>query len=138
MIITNIIENPKPCGSKRPCLFLEKEFYILLNGTILEINMSGNEIWLTILRGAVEKAIDRMLSDESLSLYRIFFENMSPAIRNSDDAIFGFIYGHVFGSLETIFRTVNRQPTNEEMNEIVNAINKRTLEIKSRIYQTET
>jgi hypothetical protein len=103
-----------------------------------KIEKSGNEIWLTILRGAVEKAIDRMLSDESLSLYRFFFENMSPAIRNSDDAIFGFIYGYVLGSLETIFGTVNRQPTNEELNEIANAIKKRTWEIKSRIYQTKT
>lgn len=98
----------------------------------------SNAMWLTMLRRAVERAIDRMLSDESLSTYRIVFENMQPAIKSSDDAIFGYICGQVIGSLETIFNALNRQPTNEEMNEIVNAISKRTMEIKSRIYETKT
>lgn len=98
----------------------------------------SNVIWLTMLRGVTEKAIDNMLSDTSLSSCRTVFEAMKPAINNSDDAIFGYVYGHVIGSLETIFNALNRQPTNEEMNEIVNAISKRTMEIKSRIYQTKT
>jgi len=98
----------------------------------------SNAMWLTVLRGAVEKAIDRMLSNESLATYRSVFENMQPALKSSDDAIFGYICGQVIGSLDTIFNAINRQPTNEEMNEVVNAISKRTLEIKSRIYQTKT
>lgn len=98
----------------------------------------SNVIWLTMLRGAVEKSIDNLLSDTSLSNCRIIFDNMKPAINNSDDAIFGYLYGYVFGSLETIFNALNRQPTNEEMKEIVNAITKRTMEIKSRIFQTKT
>jgi hypothetical protein len=91
-----------------------------------------------MLRGAIEKAIDNMLSDTSLSTCRTIFEAMKPAINNSDDAIFGYVYGHVIGSLETIFNSLNRQPTNEEVSEIANAIRKRTMEIKSRIYQTKT
>ena len=104
---------------------------------MLAIRMS-NVIWLTVLRGAVEKTIDKLLSDESLSTCRTVFESMKPAINNSDDAIFGYVYGYVIGSLETMFSALNRQPTNEDKNELVNAISKRTMEIKSRIYQTKT
>jgi hypothetical protein len=100
--------------------------------------MSGNEIWLTMLRGAIERSIDRLLSDESLSTCRTIFENMQPAIKNSDDAIFGYVYGYVIGSLETIFNGLKRQPTKEETTEIANAIKKRNMEIKSRIYMTKT
>lgn len=98
----------------------------------------SNVIWLTILRGAVEKSIDNLLSDNSISNCRIIFDNIKPAIKSSDDAIFGYVYGYVFGSLTTIFNTLNRQPTDEEATEIVNAISKRTMEIKSRIFQTKT
>lgn len=87
--------------------------------------MSINQIWLTMLRGAVEKHIDQLLSDESLSIVRTVFENMKPAIKNRDDAIFGYVYGNVVGSLEIVFNTLNRQPTAEEINEIAKAINKK-------------
>jgi hypothetical protein len=97
----------------------------------------SNVLWLTMLRGVVEKSIDNLLSDRSLSNCKGIFDNMKPAIKNSDDAIFGYLYGYVIGSLEAIFNTLSRQPTKEEMEEIVNAISKRTMEIKSRIYQTK-
>ena len=97
-----------------------------------------NTIWLTMLRGAVERSIDHLLSDESLSNCRKIFNNMQPVITNSDDAIFGYVYGYVIGSLETVFKTFNRQPTNEDLNEISNAIVNRIQKIKSRIYQTKT
>jgi hypothetical protein len=100
--------------------------------------MSSNAIWLTMLRGMVERSIDRLLSDESLSTSRNMFESMQPVIKSSDDAIFGYVYGYIIGSLETIFNGLNRQPTNEEMKEIVNAVFNRIQEIKSRIYQTKT
>ena len=97
-----------------------------------------NLIELTILRGVVEKFIDKLLSDKSLSTSRIIFDNMKPAIKNSDDAIFGYIYGTVLGKLDAIYANFNRQPTDEEIKEIVNAIQKRTIEIRSRIYETKT
>ena len=98
----------------------------------------NDAIWLVMLRGIVEKSIDKLLSDKSLSTWRFIFESMKPAIKNSDDAIFGYVYGYVLGSLELLLSTLNRQPTNEEMAEIVNAIDKRKMEIRSRIYQTKT
>lgn len=91
-----------------------------------------------VLRGLVEKIMDKMLSENSISKSRLMFDSMKPVIKNSDDAIFGFIYGHVFGKLDAIYVNLNRQPTKEEVKEVVDAIKKRTMEIKSRIYETKT
>lgn len=97
----------------------------------------NNEIWLTVLRGAVERSIDKLLSDDCLINCRKVFESMKPAIKNSDDAIFGYVFGYVIGSLETIFNAIKRQATVEETKEITNAVSKRIMEIRSRIYQTK-
>ena len=100
--------------------------------------MSNNKIWLTILRGAVEKTIDKLLSDEVMSSSRKLFENMKPTIRNSDDAIFGYVFGHVSGVMDMTFANLNRQPADEDINEISTAITNRMQEIKSRVYETKT
>jgi len=100
--------------------------------------MSNNIIWLAILRGAIEKSIDKLLSDEVLSSSRKLFENMKPTIKNSDDAILGYVFGHVSGFMDMTFSNLNRQPTDEDINEIANAITGRMEEIKSRIYETKT
>ena len=95
-------------------------------------------IELTILRGAVEKFMDNMLSVNFISKSRRMFDAMKPAIKNSDDAIFGYIYGAVIGKFDGIYAILNRQATNEEVDEILKVIQKRTMEIKSRIYETKT
>ena len=97
-----------------------------------------NIIDLTMLRGFVEKIIDKMLSVDSLSNTRIIFESMKPAIKNTDDAMFGYVYGNVLGKLDSMYTTINRNPTKEEVDEIANAIQKRTMEIKNQIYNTKT
>ena len=91
----------------------------------------NNGLWLTTLRGLVEKQIDLMLTDQTLSSCRMMFESMRPVIKNIDDAIFGFVYGYVTGVSQVIFSALHRQPTNEEMKEIVDAVSNRVLEIKS-------
>ncbi len=98
--------------------------------------MSTDIVWLTILRGAVEKSIDKLLSDEVLSTSHKLFENMKPTIKNSDDAIFGYVFGHVSGVMEMTFASLNRKPTIEDIEEISQAINNRMDEIKNRIYET--
>lgn len=95
-------------------------------------------VWLTILRGAVEKAIDKLLSDEVLSTSRRLFDNMKPTIKNSNDAIFGYVFGHVSGVLEMTFANLNRHPTNEDIEEISQSITNRMNEIRSRINETKT
>ena len=100
--------------------------------------MTKDMVWLTILRGAVEKAIDKLLSDEVLSTSRRLFDNMKPTIKNSNDAIFGYVFGHVSGVLEMTFANLNRQPTNEDIEEISQSITNRMNEIRSRIYETKT
>lgn len=100
--------------------------------------MDSNKIWLTILRGAVEKSIDKLLSDEVMSTSHKLFENMKPTIKNSEDAIFGYIFGHVSGLMDMTFSNLNRQPTNEDINEIAQAITSRIPEIKGRIHETKT
>ena len=100
--------------------------------------MSKDIVWLTILRGAVEKAIDKLLSDEVLSTSRKLFDNMKPTIKNSDDAIFGYVFGHISGVLEMTFATLNRQATDEDIEEISQSITSRMNEIKSRISETKT
>lgn len=100
--------------------------------------MNEDIVWLTILRGAVEKAIDKLLSDEVLSTSRKLFDNMKPTIKNSDDAIFGYVYGHISGVLEMTFANLHRQPTSQDIDEISQAITNRLGEIKSRIYETKT
>lgn len=99
--------------------------------------MSSDIVWLTILRGAVEKSIDKLLSDEVLSTSRKLFENMKPTIKNSDDAIFGYVFGHVSGVMEMTFANLNRQPTSEDIDEISQSITNRMNEIRSRIYETK-
>jgi hypothetical protein len=54
------------------------------------------------------------------------------------EAIFGYIIGIVFGRIESVFSMMNRQPTQEELNEMTKAINKRFIEIESRINETFT
>jgi len=100
--------------------------------------MSNDLVWLTILRGAVEKSIDKLLSDEVLSTSHKLFDNMKPTIRNSDDAIFGYVFGYVSGVMEMTFANLNRSPTTEDINEISQAITNRMDEIKNRIYETKT
>lgn len=101
-------------------------------------DMSNDLVWLTILRGAVEKSIDKLLSDEVLSTSHKLFDNMKPTIRNSDDAIFGYVFGYVSGVMEMTFANLNRSPTTEDINEISQAITNRMDEIKNRIYETKT
>ena len=103
----------------------------------LEFKMT-NLFELTTLRGLVEKIMDNLLSVNTMSQSRLMFDGVKPIIKNSDDAIFGFIYGVVFGKFDSIYATANRELSKEEVNEIVNAIKKRTMEIKSRIYETKT
>ena len=100
--------------------------------------MSDDKTWLTILRGAIEKAIDKLLSDEVLSSSRKLFESMKPTIKNSEDAIFGYVFGHVSGLMEMTYNNLNRQPTDEDINEISKAITSRMEEIKNRIHETKT
>jgi hypothetical protein len=102
------------------------------------MSSNDNSMWLTTLRGLVEKLLDLMLTDQSLSSSRMMFESMQPMIKNTDDAVFGYVYGFISGNLSVIFATLHRLPTSEEFEEIVNATSKRVLEIKSRIYQTKT
>lgn len=100
--------------------------------------MSNNKVWLTILRGAVEKSIDKLLSDEVLSTSHKLFDNMNPIISNSDDAIFGYVFGYVSGVMEMTFANLNRQPSNEDIKEISQAITNRMDEIRNRINETKT
>ena len=99
--------------------------------------MSNNKVWLTILRGAIEKSIDKLLSDEVMSSSHKLFESM-PTIKNSDDAIFGYVFGHVSGVMDMTLANLNRQPSDDDINEIATAITNRMQEIKSRIYETKT
>lgn len=100
--------------------------------------MSNDKVWFTILRGAIEKSIDKLLSDEVISSSRKLFENMKPTIKNSDDAIFGYVFGHVSGIMDMTFANLDRHPSDEDINEIATAITSRMQEIKSRIYETKT
>ena len=100
--------------------------------------MSNDKVWLTILRGAIEKSIDKLLSEEVMSSSRKLFENMKPTIKNSDDAIFGYVFGHVSGVMDMTFTNLSRQPNDEDVNEIATAITNRMQEIKNRIYETKT
>lgn len=99
--------------------------------------MSDDKVWLTILRGAIEKSIDKLLSEEVMSSSRKLFENMKPIIKNSDDAIFGYVFGYVSGVMEMTFANLSRQPTDEDVNEIATAITNRMQEIKNRISETK-
>lgn len=100
--------------------------------------MDSDVVWLTILRGAVEKSIDKLLSEEVLSTSRKLFENMKTTIKNSDDAIFGYVFGHVSGVMEMTFANLNRQPTSKDIDEISQSITNRMNEIRRRIYETKT
>ena len=97
-----------------------------------------DKVWLVTLRGIVEKNIDELLSDKSLSTYRNFLEMMQPVVKSSDDALFGYIYGLAYGNIEVLFSMLKRLPTDEEMDEVMNTFRKRAFDIKSRIYQTKT
>ncbi|UCF44730.1 MAG: hypothetical protein JSW44_02840 [Candidatus Bathyarchaeota archaeon] len=110
---------------------------VISNGKV-KMDMSNNKVWLTILRGAIEKSIDKLLSDEVMSSSRKLFENMKSTIKSSDDAIFGYVFGHVSGVMDMTFASLGRQPTDEDINEIATAISNRMQEIKSRIYETKT
>jgi hypothetical protein len=100
--------------------------------------MSDYKVWLTILRGAVEKSIDKLLSEEVMSSSRKLFENMKPTIKNSDGAIFGYVFGYVSGVMDMTFANLSRQPSDDDVNEIATAITNRIEEIKKRIYETKT
>ena len=92
-----------------------------------------------VIRGVVEKIIDQQLTEENLALMHTLFESLRPAVKNREDAIFGYIIGWTSASiLQTIVIILKRNPTQEEYQEIVNALHTRILTIKSRIHETFT
>jgi len=93
---------------------------------------------LQFLRGYVEKLLDNQLTNEELGTSHNFFEVLKPAVKNREDAIFGYVIGFVFGQVNNLFLLVGRKPTQEEIEEISKAFTKRFLEIRSRINETFT
>ena len=90
------------------------------------------------LYGFVEVMIDLHLEDTRLSKTHKFFEMLKPTVSNRVDAIFGFIVGWIFADISSFFSVfLKRQATQEEMEVIANAITKRFLEIKNKIYEND-
>ena len=92
-----------------------------------------------VVRGLVEKMIDQQLSKQNLALMHKMFEALRPAVKNREDAIFGYIVGWTGASITQIISIIlKRSPTQEENEEIVKALHTRIFEIKSRIHETFT
>jgi hypothetical protein len=85
------------------------------------------------LRGLVEKDIDSLLVPEVLEKVIIWFRKSYP-LRSAKDSLFGFIVGTMFGRFSTITALAEkRQPNDAELKEFLELIERRTLEIKSKI-----
>ena len=94
---------------------------------------------LVTLRGLVEKIIDEQLAKENLANMHAMFEALKPAVKNRDDAIFGYIIGWSTASIYRMVTAIlNRGLTQEEINEVAGTVTRRSLEIKHKIMETFT
>jgi len=87
----------------------------------------------TILRGLIEKELDSMSKTETLNTMIGMFKQTFP-IKSMEDAVFGLFVGAILTRAITIIELgYRREPTNEENLEMFDIIERRTLEIKSKI-----
>jgi hypothetical protein len=85
------------------------------------------------LRGFVEKEIDSLIVPEILEKLVMWFQTTYP-IKSTEDSLFGFIVGAIFGRFATIIAiTYHRFPNDGEFKEFMELLERRTMEIKSKI-----
>ena len=94
--------------------------------------------FLPFLRGLVERIIDNQLTDENLAITHQLFERWKPAVKNREDAVFGYIIGYVNASVSSLFQHLGRVPTQEEFSEMGNSVRNNIRRIRSRINETMT
>lgn len=94
---------------------------------------------LATLRGIVEKTIDMQITNENLASMHTLFEALGPAVKNREDAIFGYILGWTTASIHQLVTTiVDRGLNQKEIEEVAGTITMRSSEIKHKIMETFT
>lgn len=88
-------------------------------------------------RGMIEEFIDQELKNETLSNTWEYLKLFQPIVKSRQDVLFGYIIGSIITRWTDHFIMVyHREATGEERNEILDLINRRASDIKSRILET--
>jgi hypothetical protein len=88
----------------------------------------------TIIRGTLDQFIDSILEGGVIEDSLTMFEGLAPAVKNIEDAIFGYVIGRIVQFIDTTIQSIyQRLPNNEEGIEIAKILKNRTVEIKSKI-----
>ena len=86
-------------------------------------------------RGRIERHLDDILTEEVLrSALRMFRKDLAPTVVNFEDSLFGYIIGRIIQfAFDIIMYENKRPPASEEYVEIWKIVERRALEIKSKI-----
>jgi len=88
-----------------------------------------------LLRGSIEHHIDVILGEKVLdNALEMFRKGLAPSVKDIEDALFGYVIGRTlefsFAAVQVYYR---RNPTDEEFKEIAEILERRAMEIKSKI-----
>ena len=88
-----------------------------------------------LLRGSLERFLDNLLTDTVLTnALNMFNKGLAPTVKNTEDALFGYVIGRTiefaFDAIQVYYR---RMPIEQEFEEIGKMLERRAIEIKSKI-----
>lgn len=89
-----------------------------------------------LLRGSIERFLDDVLEKENLleNAAAMFRKPLAPTTKHIEDALFGYVVGRLlqltFDSIQIHYR---RNPTDAEFQEIGRILERRAMEIKSKV-----
>lgn len=88
-----------------------------------------------IIRGSIEKHIDRCLGEEKLDAIADWFKSEYRGIifHNLNDALFGFVVGSAFSYFVGCLSQLGSPPEDDDINESYQIIQRRATEIKGKI-----
>jgi len=89
----------------------------------------------SLTRGHIERKIDDILTEEVLrGALRMFREGLAPTVVNFEETLFGYVVGRIIQyAFDIIMYENERPPTREEYDVISKILERRVLEIKSKI-----
>lgn len=89
-----------------------------------------------LLRGSIERFLDQILEKERIlaSALAMFEKRFAPIAKQAEDTLFGYVVGRTtqfaFDSIQIYYQ---RKPTDAEFLEIGKMLERRAMEIKSKI-----
>jgi hypothetical protein len=89
-----------------------------------------------LLRGTIERHLDTLLTEEDslINASKMFKEVFSPTVKYLEDALFGYVIGRILEfSFFAIHTYYYRSPNDEEFLEIGKILQRRAIEIKSKV-----